>query len=301
MLLNIIAFIDPSLAYKPVGSWMVKVSKAVITAGGLGTRLLPAAKEIPKEMLPVYARSSNGDIVLKPVIQVLFEILYNLGIRSFCIVTGRGKRALEDHFTPDYSFLNVLRERGKESIARDLEEFYGMVESSTIIWVRQPKPLGFGHAVYMARFFVGDDPFVLVAADTIVYPKGYLEDLLGKYSSGADGVLLLRYVPDPKAYGVAVVDNGLVVRVVEKPREPPSNLAIMPYYILPPDIMGVLAGLKPGVGGEIQLTDAIEELVEKGFKFKAVVMESGDFADVGTPEGYLRALEVSYRYAVERG
>jgi UTP--glucose-1-phosphate uridylyltransferase len=280
---------------------MVKVSKAVITAGGLGTRLLPATKEIPKEMLPVYARSSNGDIVLKPVIQVLFEILYNLGIRSFCIVTGRGKRALEDHFTPDYSFLNVLRERGKESIARDLEEFYGMVESSTIIWVRQPKPLGFGHAVYMAMFFVGSDPFVLVAADTIVYPKGYLEDLLGKYSSGADGVLLLRYVPDPKAYGVAVVDNGLVVRVVEKPREPPSNLAIMPYYILPPDIMGVLAGLKPGVGGEIQLTDAIEELVEKGFKFKAVVMESGDFADVGTPEGYLRALEVSYRYAVEQG
>jgi dTDP-glucose pyrophosphorylase len=153
----------------------------------------------------------------------------------------------------------------------------------------------------MARFFVGDDPFMLVAADTIVYPRSYLEVLLGEYSSGVDGVLLLRSVPDPRAYGVAVVDNGFVVRVVEKPREPPSNLAIMPYYILPPDIMDVLSGLKPGVGGEIQLTDAIEELVERGFRFKAVVMEDGDFADVGTPEGYLRALEVSYRYAVERG
>jgi UDP-glucose pyrophosphorylase len=280
---------------------VVKIGKAVITAGGLGTRLLPATKEIPKEMLPIYARGSNGDIVLKPVIQVLFESLYNLGIRSFCIVTGRGKRALEDHFTPDYSFLNVLRERGKEALARDLEEFYEMVEASTILWVRQSKPLGFGHAVHTAKFFVGDDPFVLVAADTVVYPTSYIEAIIGEYSSGVDGVLLLKQVLDPRAYGVAVLDNHRVVRVVEKPRDPPSNLAIMPYYVLPPDVMGVLATLKPGVGGEIQLTDAIEELLQRGFVFKAVVMERGDFADVGTPEGYIRALEVSYRYAVGEG
>ena len=181
---------------------MVKIGKAVITAGGLGTRLLPATKEIPKEMLPIYARSSNGDIVLKPVIQVLFESLYNLGIRSFCIVTGRGKRALEDHFTPDYSFLNVLREKGKEAFARDLEKFYEMVETSTILWVRQSKPLGFGHAVHTAKFFVGDDPFVLVAADTIVYPTSYIEAIIEEYSSGVDGVLLLKQVLDPRAYGV---------------------------------------------------------------------------------------------------
>ncbi len=276
------------------------ISKAVITAGGLGTRLLPATKEIPKEMLPIYARSFNGDIVLKPVIQVLFESLYSLGIRSFCIVTGRGKRALEDHFTPDYVFLDVLRGRGKESIARDLEEFYRMVENSTIVWVRQSKPLGFGHAVYTAKFFVGDDPFMLVAADTIVYPRGYIGEVLGGYSSDVDGVLLLKHVPDPRAYGVAVIDNGRVVRVIEKPRDPPSNLAIMPYYVLPPDIMDVLATLKPGIGGEIQLTDAIEELLRKGYVFKAIVIEDGDFADVGTPEGYLKALEVSYRYASEQ-
>lgn len=280
---------------------MPGVGKAVITAGGLGTRLLPATKEIPKEMLPVYARSFNGDIVLKPVIQVIFESLYELGIRDFCIVTGRGKKALEDHFTPDWGFLDLLRERGKEAIARDLERFYSMIESSTIVWVRQPKPLGFGHAVYMARFFVGSDPFILVAADTIVYPQGYLRALIDMYSTGASGVLLLKEVEDPRAYGVAVVGDGRVIRVIEKPREPPSNLAIMPYYILPPEIMSVLAVLKPGVGGEIQLTDAIEELLERGFTFKYVLVRDGDFADVGTPEGYMRALEVSYRYARSGG
>jgi len=273
------------------------VHKAVITAGGLGTRLLPATKEIPKEMLPVYARSSTGDIVLKPVIQVVFETLYGLGVRSFCIVTGRGKRALEDHFTPDWSFLDLLRERGKEGVARDLESFYRMVESSTILWVRQPKPLGFGHAVYMARYFVGGEAFILAAADTVVYPESYLKAMLEAYSGGSSGVLLLKPVENPRIYGVALVDEERVLRVIEKPREPPSNLAIMPYYILPPEIMDVLGELKPGVGGEIQLTDAIEVLIESGFTFKYVVLEDGDFADVGTPEGYMKALEVSYRYA----
>jgi len=275
------------------------VSKAVITAGGLGTRLLPATKEIPKEMLPVYARSSTGDIVLKPVIQVIFETLYGLGVRSFCIVTGRGKRALEDHFTPDWSFLDLLRERGKEGVARDLESFYRMVESSTILWVRQPKPLGFGHAVYMAKYFVGGEAFILAAADTVVYPESYLKAMLEAYNGGSSGVLLLKPVENPRIYGVALVDGGRVLRVIEKPREPPSSLAIMPYYILPPEIMDVLGGLKPGVGGEIQLTDAIEVLIESGFTFKYVVLEDGDFADVGTPEGYMKALEVSYRYARE--
>jgi len=234
---------------------------------------------------------------LKPVIQVVFETLYGLGVRSFCIVTGRGKRALEDHFTPDWSFLDLLRERGKESVARDLESFYRMVESSTILWVRQPKPLGFGHAVYMAKYFVGGEAFILAAADTVVYPESYLKAMLEAYNGGSSGVLLLKPVENPRIYGVALVDGGRVLRVIEKPREPPSNLAIMPYYILPPEVMDVLGRLEPGVGGEIQLTDAIEALIESGFTFRYVVLEDGDFADVGTPEGYMKALEVSYRYA----
>ncbi|MFN4046461.1 MAG: sugar phosphate nucleotidyltransferase, partial [Acidilobaceae archaeon] len=226
--------------------------KAVITAGGLGTRLLPATKEIPKELLPLYARGVNGEVLLKPVIQVIFELLYDAGVREFCFVTGRGKRAIEDHFTPDWKFIEYLERVGKEVQARELSRFSRMVEDSTIVWVRQPQPLGFGHAVYMAKPFVGGDKFILAAGDTVVYPGDFIRELMAK-AGGSDAVLAVRSVDNPRIYGVVVLESSKVVRVVEKPREPPSNLAILPFYVLPPEIMGEIARLKPGVGGEIQL------------------------------------------------
>lgn len=266
--------------------------KAVVTAGGLGTRLLPTTKEIPKELLPLYSRGENGEILVKPVLQLIFELLYKEGVREFCFVTGRGKRAVEDHFTPDWDFVDYLEKVGKRSQARELGKFFEMLEDSAIFWVKQPQPRGFGHAVYMARAFVGDESFVLAAGDTVVYPEDFLRKLMQR---GSEAVLLLREVEDPRAYGVAVLSGDRVLRVVEKPREPPSRMAILPFYVLPAEVMEILERAEPGTGGEIQLTDSIQKLIERGRDVKAVVLdESYDFADVGTPDSYIRALEMTF-------
>ena len=143
----------------------MRLEKVVITAAGLGTRLLPMSKEMPKEMLPIFVRGVNG-LALKPLLQALFEQLYSFGFRDFCFVVGRGKRSIEDHFTPDRGFVKLLRDRGKSALARELESFYEMVENSRILFVNQPEPKGFGHAVLMARPFVGDGLFVVYACDT---------------------------------------------------------------------------------------------------------------------------------------
>lgn len=266
--------------------------KAVITAGGLGTRLLPTTKEIPKELLPLYSRGENGEILVKPVLQLIFEIMYKEGVREFCIVTGRGKRAVEDHFTPDWDFVEYLEKIGKGSQAKELGRFFAMIEDSTIFWVKQPQPRGFGHAVYMAKAFVGDENFLLAAGDTVVYPEDFLRRLL---QGGSDAALLLAEVEDPRAYGVAVLNGDRVVKVVEKPREPPSRMAILPFYVLPAEIMNVLEKAEAGIGGEVQLTDAIQKLIERGRDVRAIVLDDRyEFADVGTPESYIKALEMTF-------
>lgn len=271
--------------------------KAVITAGGLGTRLLPLTKEIPKEMLPLF--DVEGDeIVMKPVLQIIFETLYEAGIREFCIVSGRGKRAIEDHFTPDWNFVDYLEAQGKTSKARSLRRFFEMVESSIIVWVRQSKPLGFGHALYVAKPFIDDKPFLLAAGDTVIYPKRFLHSLMNGVGKAR---LILKPVKDPSRFGVAVVEGDRVIKVVEKPRDPPSSLAILPYYILPPEIISYLALGKRGYGNEIQLTDAIHDLIVSGFDVRAVILgEEYRFADVGTPDSYYEALSISMEGARER-
>jgi UDP-glucose pyrophosphorylase (EC 2.7.7.9) len=139
------------------------LKKAVITAAGLGTRLLSETKELPKEMLPIFQRV-NGELALKPLLQVIFEQLYDVGIRDFCFVIGRGKRSIEDHFTPDWDFLEYLLKAGKELAAKSIEIFYKKVEDSNISWVNQPQPRGFGDAVLRAEKFVANDNLWLLQA-----------------------------------------------------------------------------------------------------------------------------------------
>ena len=148
------------------------IKKVVITAAGLGTRLLSVTTEMPKEMLPLFCMGSNGDLLLKPVLQLIFEQLYEVGFREFCFIVGRGKRSIEDHFTPDYSYVELLRKRGKEGLAMELEEFYRKVESSVIAWINQPEPRGFGDAVLRAEPFVDNEPFLVHAGDTYVISRG---------------------------------------------------------------------------------------------------------------------------------
>lgn len=283
------------------------VKKVVITAAGLGTRLLPMTKELPKEMLAVYFKSENGNILLKPLLQIIFEQLYDFGFRDFCFIVGRGKRAIEDHFTPDWDFVEKLSNKGKTNLANDLIKFYKRIETSSIIWINQPEPKGFGHAILMSKPFVKDDPFLACAGDTVIISKKrfFLEKMLEAfYIKKANTVLLLQVVEDPKQYGVALAEKEdekyKVKKVIEKPQVPPSNKAIMPYYIFDSNIIQKLEKVQPGLGNEIQLTDAIQLMIDEGLKVYAIELEKEDLRfDIGTPETYWEALNMSYKIAKE--
>src|SRR3990172_13262573 len=141
--------------------------KCVLTVAGLGTRLLPLTKELPKEMLPIYVKS-NQSLVLKPILQVIFESLYNYKIRDFCFIVGRTKRAVEDHFTPDFDLVKQLKKEKKSHLAAEMEGFFKKLDTSNIIFTFQPKPIGFGDAIERGKRFVGNDNFLLHAGDDIV-------------------------------------------------------------------------------------------------------------------------------------
>lgn len=281
---------------------MVKVRKAVITAAGLGTRLLPVTKEIPKEMLPIFVKSISNDCLLKPLIQVIFEQLYSIGIREYFIIVGRGKRAIEDHFTPDSSFINLLKERGKNSYAEEMERFYQMVQDSIVVFLNQPEPKGFGDAVLKAKELI-DETFLVHAGDTYIASRNceHLDKLLEihfKYNCSA--TLLVMEVDDPRPYGViggekVEEDVWLINKIEEKPLEPWSNIAILPVYIFEPEIFNCLSKTGPGVGGEIQLTDGIGCLLKHDRKVLAVKLPNHiPRLDIGNPKTLWKALEISY-------
>ena len=278
----------------------MRIAKAVITAAGLGTRLLPTTKELPKEMLPIFSRTKSGKIILKPLLQLIFEQLYDLGIREFCFIVGRGKRAIEDHFTPDYDFLEYLKNKGKEEYYNELKDFYEKVENSYIFWINQPYPKGFGDAVFRAKGFVGDEPFILYAGDTYISNNELVENLLKyylKYTS--DAFLLATYVENPRLYGVIEgyeVDKYVfkVSNIVEKPKEPRSNMVSVGVYIFDNIIFKSLKNVKEDESGEIQLTDAIRKLIGWDLDVYAYVIDEKYRIDIGNVENYKNALDVSF-------
>ena len=279
------------------------MNKAVVPAAGLGTRLLPATKEQPKEMLPIFSLGTNNQGQLKPLLQLIFEQLYDLGLRQFCFIIGRGKRAIEDHFTQDYDFTNSLRSRNKLPSIRDLERFYKRLDDSTIVWLNQPEPKGFGEAVLRGRPFIGQDEFLVHAGDTYVISDGgqHLKRLIEAHSRlRSEATFLVEEMEDPRKYGVIKgepVERGLyrVKHIVEKPERPPSKLAVVPIYAFTPRIFEELARTKPGKGGEIQLTDAIQSLVTHNRKAYAVQLKKSEIKiDIGNPETYWKALKESY-------
>jgi UTP--glucose-1-phosphate uridylyltransferase len=283
--------------------------KVVIPAAGLGTRLLSATKEQPKEMLPVFVRDPHGALCLRPLMQLIFETLFDFGARRFCLIVGRGKRAIEDHFTPDHEFVRQLGSRGRDSQAAELEALYRRIEASTITWVNQSRPKGFGDAVLQSESVVGNDPFFVHAGDTYIISKAenILNRLTKQHVRGSGmATLVLQKVSDPRQYGVAELcekkDRSLVVKsVLEKPTKPVSNLAIMPLYIFHPVIFDILRVTPPDKGGEVQLTDAIQKLIDAGHKVQAIQLRGDDLRlDIGTPENYWEALELSHRYALSK-
>ncbi|MCL2476421.1 UTP--glucose-1-phosphate uridylyltransferase [Candidatus Bathycorpusculum sp.] len=280
------------------------VYKVIIPAAGLGTRLFPATKEQPKEMLPIFSNTPHGDLIVKPVVQLVFEQLQDAGLREFCFVVGRGKRSIEDHFTPDNECIQTLEESGKNGQASDLESFYAMLDSSTIMWVNQPEPKGFGNAVLMAQPFIQNESCLVHAGDSCIISKNmdYVKKLLDSFERfNADAIFLVIEIKDPKQYGIVEgkeIEPGIiqVKNVVEKPEKPKTNLAIMAMYVFHPIIFKALKATTPGKHGEIQLTDAIQKLIEWNMRVYAVKLDDNyKHLDIGSPERYWEALELSYK------
>ncbi len=285
------------------------IRKVIIPAAGLGTRLFPATKEQPKEMLPIFSKTVLGDMAVKPVVQVVFEQLYDAGLREFCYVVGRGKRGIEDHFTPDLNCIRTLESMGKNGQASDLEDFYEKLETSTTMWVNQPEPKGFGDAVLMAQPFVQNESCVVHAGDSCIISKNmdYLKKLLEAFERfKADAAFLVLEIENPKQYGIVEGDElepGIikVKSVVEKPEKPKTHWAIMAMYVFRPVIFKALESIKPGKNGEIQLTDAIQKLIDDGSKVYSVKLgKDYQHLDIGSPERYWEALELSYKQFCKR-
>ena len=235
----------------------------------MGTRLLPTTKEQPKELLPVFSKSIHGNRLIKPILQLIFEQLFDYGIREFYFIGGRNKRMIEDHFSIDYNFIDKLNRENKSSYAEEMSNFYDKLSSSNISWLNQPMPKGFGHAVLLAKSLVGNEPFLVHAGDTLILSKTrrYIHDLIKAHDCLKSlSTFLICTVKNPERYGVITgrqINKGVmyVESVIEKPARPKSNLAIMPIYVFDPSIFSALERTAPGLNNEIQLTDGISKLL----------------------------------------
>ena len=283
------------------------IRKAVIPAAGLGLRLLSATKGQPKEMLPLFVKNHDGETRLKPLLQLVFESLYDAGVREFCFVVGRGKRVVEDFFTPDDSFVKQLRSKNRSTLAHELSCFYEKLRNSVVMFVNQPEPRGFGDAVHRVRTFTNGECFLVHAGDDLIVSKrrNHLARLLNIFKIyDADVAFFVEKVKDPSQYGVikgTEVDSKIykVDDIVEKPAIPPSNMAIVGIYIFTDKIFGAIEQIKPDENGEIQLTNAIQKLVDEKRKvYSLELMRDERRVDIGTPESYWKALKTvrkSYR------
>ncbi|HCY1686830.1 TPA: UTP--glucose-1-phosphate uridylyltransferase GalU [Staphylococcus aureus] len=263
---------------------MKKIKKAIIPAAGLGTRFLPATKAMPKEMLP---------ILDKPTIQYIVEEAARAGIEDIIIVTGRHKRAIEDHFDSQKELEMVLKEKGKSEL---LEKVQYSTELANIFYVRQKEQKGLGHAISSARQFIGNEPFAVLLGDDIVESEvPAVKQLIDVYEETGHSVIGVQEVPEADTHRYGIIDpltkNGRqyeVKKFVEKPAQgtAPSNLAIMGRYVLTPEIFDCLKTQKEGAGNEIQLTDAIERMNNDNQVY-AYDFE-GERYDVGEKLGFVK-------------
>ena len=278
--------------------------KIVVPAAGMGTRLLSITKEIPKEMLPLFSKKPNGLICLKPIVQLVFEQFFDCGFREFCFVVGRGKRTIEDHFSPDHQYLRQLKTSGKTQESIDLEEFYMKIEESTIVWVNQPTAKGFGDAVLQAKSFTNNEPFIVHAGDTYIASNDgeHIQQIIPNTEKDVDTTLCLLKVTETEQYGIAEITGAKplynVKKVIEKPENPPTNLAIMPIYLFNDKIYEALKSTTPGKNGEVQLTDGIQKLIEWNHKVVAYELKEALHLDIGTPRSYWNAQRISYNQIV---
>lgn len=274
----------------------MKVRKAIIPAAGLGTRFLPATKAMPKEMLP---------IVDKPTIQYIIEEAVDSGIEDIIIVTGKGKRAIEDHFDFSYELEQNLLEKGKLDT---LEAVRKPSQMADIHYIRQKEPKGLGHAIWTARKFIGDEPFAVLLGDDIVQVDNgdspCLKQMIDLYERYHASIIGVQPVAEEEVSRYGIVDGQMihdriytVSGLVEKPKrdKAPSNLAILGRYIITPRIFELLENQEPGANGEIQLTDAISKLNEKEAVYAYDFI--GRRYDVGEKMGFI---QTTIEFALQR-
>jgi UTP--glucose-1-phosphate uridylyltransferase len=259
------------------------IKKAIFPAAGLGTRFLPATKASPKEMMP---------LVDKPLIQYGVEECITCGIEEFIIITGKHKRAIEDHFDSAYELEEKLKNSGKQKLLDEINK----LQHIKFAYIRQREALGLGHAILCAKPFVRDEPFAVILSDDVLEPGStVLREMMRIYEEKQSPVIAVEEVPRDEIQRYGIIDGVLKGKVYEihdlvekpKPSEAPSNLGIIGRYILTPDIFEILEKQKAGAGGEIQLTDALRTLVKKrpiyGYPIK------GRRFDAGDKLGYLKA------------
>ncbi len=262
----------------------MSVRKAVFPAAGLGTRFLPATKASPKEMLP---------LVDKPLIQYAVEEAQASGIEEFIIITGKHKRAIEDHFDSFHELEEVLQQKGKEALLQELNRLNNL----SFAFIRQRAPLGLGHAVLCARPFVKDEAFAVLLSDDVIPPgESLLKDMIALHRQRGVAVVALQEVPQEEVHKYGVIRGSQVAPglyriedLVEKPQEQeaPSRLAVIGRYILLPRVFEVLKDLPPGAAGEIQLTDALRVLAAEGALYG--LLYRGRRYDAGDKFGFLMA------------
>ena len=268
------------------------IKKIVIPAAGLGTRLLPITKEIPKEMMPLFFQNDK-EILVKPIIQAIYEKFFNFGLREYCIIVGRQKRTIEDHFTSNLELLKNFKKGSKHG--NDLEKFFEMLNQSKIFWINQHGSKGFGDAVRYSESFVGTDEFLITAGDTLLPSADkIIKKLMNSRLAGKnDAIILLKKVPDPRRFGVAVVSERKhftqVINVEEKPKKPKSNLSIVALYRFKPSIFNALNEVK--TNKELQLTSGIQKLIDWGGNVSAIILDENErVIDIGTADAYLETI-----------
>ena len=264
------------------------INKCLFPAAGYGTRFLPATKAVPKEMLP---------ILNKPLLQYGVEEALNAGITNMAIVTGRGKRAIEDHFDNAFELESQLSGTSKEHYLKEIKE---IIQNATFTYVRQKEMLGLGHAILSSEPLIGNEPFAVILADDLCdcEDSGVISQMIEIYNQFQCSIVAIEEVPmdQTNKYGIIAgnpisnsVNTYLVTDMVEKPesKDAPSNMAIIGRYILTPDIFNILKNIKPGKGEEIQITDALNVQAKKGkviaYKFK------GKRFDCGSINGFVDA------------
>ena len=283
---------------------------AVITTGGLGTRLLTFTKTNPKTMLPVYekSRDKNLEPSIRPLIEFIFENLYDQKFRRFCFVVGeKTQDSIKSHLSPDSKYIDLLEKRNSpqdKRFIKTLNRIYKKINNCEISWVIQTTPMGFGHALLTSKKFVRNNPFLLHTGDAYFPDYEFVSKMIKLHEKNQNTkiTMLLQQMKNLKGLGIAQCikkqNNLKIIDVEEKPKEPKSNFAILPVYIFEPDIFQALKNTNNGYNNELQVTDAITTILKQkqlvmGFNYKQ------KWYDIGSPKNYMDALNYSYKKSIK--